>query len=88
MERCGASALAGLRFTVSYQQLQRYLKPFRARRKRAELATERLETGPGEQDQVDYGRLRVLDWRASPVSAAAGARKIARNRNASRSSLS
>lgn len=51
--------LAGLGFTGSYQQLQRYLKPHRAQRKWAELATVRFETGPGEQAQVDYGQLRV-----------------------------
>ena len=51
--------LTGLGFTGSYQQLQRYLKPYRAQRKWAELATVRFETGPGEQAQVDYGQLRV-----------------------------
>jgi transposase len=51
--------LAGLGFTGSYQQIQRYLKPYRAQRKWAELATVRFETGPGEQAQVDYGQLRV-----------------------------
>ena len=51
--------LTGLGFTGSYQQLQRYLKPYRAQRKWAELATVRFETGPGEQAQVDYGQLRI-----------------------------
>jgi transposase len=51
--------LAGLGFSGSYQQVQRYLKPHRAQRKWAELATVRFETGPGEQAQVDYGQLRV-----------------------------
>ena len=51
--------LVSLGFTGSYQQLQRYLKPHRAQRKWAELATVRFETGPGEQAQVDYGQLRV-----------------------------
>jgi transposase len=51
--------LAGLGFTGSYQQVQRYLKPHRAQRKWAALATVRFETGPGEQAQVDYGQLRV-----------------------------
>ena len=51
--------LVGLGFTGSYQQVQRYLKPYRAQRKWAELATVRFETGPGEQAQVDYGQLRV-----------------------------
>ena len=51
--------LTGLGFTGSYQQLQRYLKPYRAQRKWAELATMRFETGPGEQAQVDYGQLRA-----------------------------
>jgi len=51
--------LAGLGFSGSYQQVQRYLKPHRAQRKWAQLATVRFETGPGEQAQVDYGQLRV-----------------------------
>jgi transposase len=51
--------LVGLGFTGSYQQVQRYLKPHRAQRRWAELATVRFETGPGEQAQVDYGQLRV-----------------------------
>ena len=51
--------LVGLGFIGSYQQVQRYLKPHRAQRKWAELATMRFETGPGEQAQVDYGQLRV-----------------------------
>jgi transposase len=51
--------LGGLGFSGSYQQVQRYLKPYRAQRKWAELATVRFETGPGEQAQVDYGQLRV-----------------------------
>jgi transposase len=51
--------LAGLGFSGSYQQVQRYLKPYRVQRKWAELATVRFETGPGEQAQVDYGQLRV-----------------------------
>jgi transposase len=51
--------LVGLGFTGSYQQVQRYLKPYRAQRQWAELATVRFETWPGEQAQVDYGQLRV-----------------------------
>jgi transposase len=51
--------LAGTGFTGSYQQVQRFLKPYRARRKWSELATVRFETEPGEQAQVDYGQLRV-----------------------------
>jgi transposase len=51
--------LAGLGFTGSYQQVQRYLKPYRAKRKWSELATVRFETEPGEQAQVDYGQLCV-----------------------------
>ena len=51
--------LAGLGFSDSYQQVQRYLKPHRAQRKWAKLATVRLETAPGEQAQVDYGQLQV-----------------------------
>lgn len=51
--------LTGLGFAGSYQQVQRYLKPHRAQRQWAELATVRFETGPGEQAQVDYGQLRI-----------------------------
>src|SRR5690348_5191449 len=51
--------LVSLGFAGSYQQLQRYLKPYRAQCKWAELATVRFETGPGEQAQVDYGQLGV-----------------------------
>lgn len=51
--------LMGLGFTGSYQQVQRHLKPYRGKRKWAELATMRFETGPGEQAQVDYGQLGV-----------------------------
>jgi transposase len=51
--------LGGLGFSGGYQQVQRYLKPYRVQRKWAELATVRFETGPGEQAQVDYGQLRV-----------------------------
>jgi len=52
--------LAGLGFTGSYQQVQRFLKPYRAKRKWSELATVRFETAPGEQAQVDYGQLQVF----------------------------
>ena len=51
--------LAGLGFTGGYQQVQRFLKPYRTQRRWSELATVRFETGPGEQAQVDYGQLRV-----------------------------
>ena len=51
--------LAGLGFSGSYQQVQRFLKPYRAQRKWSELATVRFETEPGEQAQVDYGQLQV-----------------------------
>lgn len=51
--------LAGLGFSGSYQQVQRFLKPYRAQRKWSELATTRFETEPGEQAQVDYGQLQV-----------------------------
>ena len=52
--------LAGLGFSGSYQQLQRFLKPYRAKRKWSELATVRFETAPGEQAQVNYGQLPAL----------------------------
>ncbi len=51
--------LVGLGFTGTYQQVQRFLKPLRAKRRWSQLATVRFETDPGEQDQVDYGQLRV-----------------------------
>ena len=50
--------LAGIGFAGSYQQVQRFLKPYRAPRKWSELATVRFETEPGEQAQVDCGQLR------------------------------
>jgi transposase len=51
--------LVGLGFAGSYQQVRRFLKPYRAQRKWSELATVRFETEPGEQAQVDYGQLQV-----------------------------
>ena len=51
--------LVGLGFCGSYQQVQRFLQPYRAKRKWSELATVRFETEPGEQAQVDYGQLQV-----------------------------
>jgi len=51
--------LVGLGFSGSCQQVQRFLKPYRAKRKWSELATVRFETEPGEQAQVDYGQLQV-----------------------------
>ena len=51
--------LGSLGFAGSYQQVRRFLRPHRLRRKWSELATVRFETGPGDQAQVDYGQLRV-----------------------------
>lgn len=51
--------LKSLGFAGSYQQVRRFLRPQRVRRKWSELATVRFETGPGEQAQVDYGQLQV-----------------------------
>ena len=51
--------LQGLGFTGGVIQVQRFLRPYRERRRWSELATVRFETGPGEQAQVDYGQLRV-----------------------------
>ncbi len=51
--------LVAMGFSGSYQQVQRFLKPYRAKRKWSELATVRFETEPGEQAQVDYGQLRL-----------------------------
>ena len=48
-----------LGFNGSYQQVQRLLRPRRARRRWPEAATVRFETEPGEQAQVDYGHLPV-----------------------------
>ena len=39
--------------------MQRFLQPYRAKRKWSELATVRFETETGEQAQVDYGQLQV-----------------------------
>src|SRR5260370_42099812 len=51
--------LVALGFNGSYQQVQRLLRPRRARRRWQEAATVRFETEPGEQAQVDYGQLQV-----------------------------
>jgi transposase len=51
--------LTGLGFVGGYQQVQRYIKPLRDRRRWAELATVRFETEPGEQAQVDFGQLTL-----------------------------
>jgi transposase len=51
--------LVSLGFSGSYQQVQRFLQPYRAKQKWAELATVRFETAPGEQAQIDYGQLQV-----------------------------
>lgn len=51
--------LCSLGFSGSYQQVRRFVKPFRAERRWAELATVRFETGPGEQGQVDFGETRL-----------------------------
>ena len=63
--------LAGLGFSGSYQQVQRYLKPHRAQRKWAELATVRFETGPGEQARsitASSGFGLASGWRPSICS--------------------
>ena len=51
--------LMALGVSGSYQQVQRLLRPRRARRGWQEAATVRFETEPGEQAQVDYGQLQV-----------------------------
>jgi transposase len=51
--------LVALGFAGSYQQVQRFLKPKRDRRRWSEAATVRFETAPGEQAQVDYGELKL-----------------------------
>jgi hypothetical protein len=52
--------LKKLGFAGSYQQVRRFLRPYRLKRQWSELATVRFETGPGEQAQVDYGQLLVF----------------------------
>jgi transposase len=51
--------LSTLGFTGTYQQVQRYVQPFRSQSRWAELATVRFETGPGEQAQVDFGQMTL-----------------------------
>src|SRR5260370_35631113 len=51
--------LTGLGFAGGYQQVQRFIKPLRDRRRWAELATGRFETEPGEQAQVGFGQLTL-----------------------------
>jgi len=51
--------LRALGFSGGLLQVQRFIRPYRERRRWSELATVRFETGPGEQAQVDYGQLRV-----------------------------
>src|SRR6516164_1966599 len=51
--------LQSLGFRGGPQQVQRFLRPHRERRRWSELATVRFETSPGEQAQVDYGQLWV-----------------------------
>jgi transposase len=46
-------------FTGGLMQVQRFIRPYRDRRRWSELATVRFETGPGEQAQIDYGQLWV-----------------------------
>ena len=48
-----------LGFLGSYQQVRRFVRPLRAERRWAEVATVRFETGPGEQGQVDFGETRL-----------------------------
>lgn len=48
-----------LGFLGSYQQVRRFVKPLRAERRWAEIATVRFETGPGEQGQVDFGETKL-----------------------------
>jgi transposase len=57
--------LCSLGFSGSYQQVRRFMKPFRAERRWAQLATVRFETGPGEQAQVDFGETQL--WIAEKI---------------------
>jgi transposase len=51
--------LQTLGFDGGYLQVQRYVKPRRAERRWAAVATVRFETAPGQQAQIDFGQLRV-----------------------------
>jgi transposase len=51
--------LQSLGFDGGYLQVQRYVKPWRAERRWAAVATIRFETAPGQQAQIDFGQLRV-----------------------------
>jgi transposase len=57
--------LMGLGFTGTYQQVQRFLQPYRAKRKWSELATVRFETEPGEQAPGRLWPAPSLDRRAA-----------------------
>lgn len=51
--------LKTLGFDGTYQQVQRFVQPYRLRRDWARLATVRFETAPGEQAQVDFGQSKL-----------------------------
>jgi transposase len=51
--------LLTLGFDGTYQQVQRFVQPYRARRLWERLATVRFETAPGEQAQVDFGQRKI-----------------------------
>lgn len=46
-------------YTGGYEQVKRFVRPFREERRRFEEATIRFETGPAKQAQVDWGSTRV-----------------------------
>src|SRR5260370_37983639 len=51
--------LTGLGFAGGYQQVQRFIKTLRYRRRWAGVATVRFETEAGEQAQVGFGQLTL-----------------------------
>jgi transposase len=51
--------LSSLGFGGTYQQVQRFVQPYRSQSHWENLATVRFETGPGEQAQVDFGETKL-----------------------------
>ena len=51
--------IKSLGFSGTYQQVQRFVHPYRLENRWANLATVRFETGPGEQAQVDFGETKL-----------------------------
>ena len=51
--------LLSLGFSGTYQQVQRFVQPYRSQSRWERLATVRFETEPGEQAQVDFGQRKL-----------------------------